>query len=183
MQYIVKMFGGVTTSRLLQLYHVGTARKWDGATIFWQLDKALSCCTGKIMLYNKETGKRVKEPYNHVSWVHTLYPEFKLKQCLFGEHLLAGNNKLVTLVESEKTALIGTIYYPDRIWIATGGKEAFTKERCKSICNRNVLILPDMGSYDHWAAKAKENLKFSTLLEPPKGAEDGEDIADWLMRR
>ena len=44
------------------------------------------------MLYDPTTGKRVKEPFNHISWVHKVIkqPEFELKQCLFGEHLLLG---------------------------------------------------------------------------------------------
>lgn len=190
-QYLVTKFGGKKVGELLAMYHVGTSKKWKGATVFWQMDETNTCRTGKIMLYDKGTGKRVKEPYNHVSWVHTqkdeqqklLFPDFKLKQCLFGEHLLADSNKLVALVESEKTAMIGAIYYPDRIWLATGGKEGITKERCAPICNRDVLIYPDMGSFDVWEEKAKECMKFARLISPPKGAKDGEDIADWLMAR
>ena len=43
------------------------------------------------MLYNSETGKRIKEPYNHVTWVHSVLhkDDYNLKQCFFGEHLLS----------------------------------------------------------------------------------------------
>jgi hypothetical protein len=46
------------------------------------------------MLYNANTGKRIKEPFNHATWVHSVLklPEFNLQQCFFGEHLLQGNN-------------------------------------------------------------------------------------------
>lgn len=42
------------------------------------------------MLYNPTTGKRIKEPYNHVTWVHSVLhkEDYNLKQCFFGEHLL-----------------------------------------------------------------------------------------------
>ena len=55
-------------------YHVGTSKHWTGATVFWQVDNQGKVRTGKVMLYNPETGKRVKEPYSHVSWVHSLIP-------------------------------------------------------------------------------------------------------------
>ena len=67
------------------------------------------------MLYNPDTGKRIKEPYNHITWVHTLLHKsgFNMKQCFFGEHLLAADKTCpVALVESEKTALIASYYLP-----------------------------------------------------------------------
>jgi len=56
------------------------------------------------MLYSPTTGKRVKEPFNHITWVHKALkqPDFNLKQCLFGEHLLQDKTKPVAIVESEK---------------------------------------------------------------------------------
>lgn len=74
------------------------------------------CRTGKIMMYNPETGHRIKDPEipGRVTWVHSvmkkaglLPAEWELSQCLFGEHLLAlYPGKPVGLVESEKTAVI-----------------------------------------------------------------------------
>ena len=42
------------------------------------------------MLYDEDTGKRVKKPYNHITWVHNpdkdlkekSITDFNLKQCL-----------------------------------------------------------------------------------------------------
>ena len=56
----------------MKRYKVGTSKYWDGATVFWQTDNQNKVRTGKIMLYNSETGKRIKEPYNHVTWVHSV---------------------------------------------------------------------------------------------------------------
>lgn len=74
----------------MKRYKVGTSKYWDGATVFWQTDNQNKVRTGKIMLYNPETGKRIKEPYNHVTWVHSVLHkgDYNLKQCFFGEHLL-----------------------------------------------------------------------------------------------
>ena len=64
------------------------------------------------MLYSPKTGKRSKEPYHAPNWVHKVLnlPEFSLQQCFFGEHLLKGNTKPVAICESEKTAIIASVY-------------------------------------------------------------------------
>ena len=105
--FLSSQFGETATLSLMEKYHVGTSKHWTGATVFWQVDNQGKVRTGKVMLYYPETGKRVKEPYNHISWVHSLIPhkDFHLCQCFFGEHLInAAKTKPIALVESEKTA-------------------------------------------------------------------------------
>lgn len=89
-QFLSTQFGETETLKLMKKYKVGTSKHWDGATVFWQMDYPNRVCTGKIMLYNPTTGKRIKEPYNHVTWVHSVLHKggYNLKQCFFGEHLL-----------------------------------------------------------------------------------------------
>ena len=106
---------------LMRRYHVGTSKHWQGATVFWQKDCKDRVRTGKIILYNPQTGKRVKQPFCHVTWVHSALhlTDFNLRQCFFGEHLLTSEkNKPVGLVESEKTALVCSIHLPHFTWIA-----------------------------------------------------------------
>ena len=57
--------------RMKRDYYIGTSKHWEGATVFWQLDKYGHVHGGKIMQYNPTNGKRVKEPFNHITWVHT----------------------------------------------------------------------------------------------------------------
>lgn len=71
-QFLSAQFGETETLKLMKKYKVGTSKHWDGATVFWQMDYQNRIRTGKIMLYNPETGKRIKEPYNHVTWVHSV---------------------------------------------------------------------------------------------------------------
>lgn len=85
-------------------YRIGTSNHWPNATIFWQIDQQQKVHTGKIMLYDYHTGHRVKDPFNHIVWVHKSEntKNFHLKQCLFGLHLLRPDTKIVAIVEAEK---------------------------------------------------------------------------------
>lgn len=124
-QFLSAQFGETETLKLMKKYMVGTSKYWEGATVFWQMDYQNRVRTGKIMLYNPETGKRIKESNNHVTWVHSVLhkEDYNLKQCFFGEHLLSEDkSRPVALVESEKTAIIASYYLPQFLWIASGGK-------------------------------------------------------------
>ena len=75
------------------------------------------------MLYDPISGKRIKKPYNHISWVHSSLKDstFNLQQCFFGEHILQDEPlKPVAIVESEKTAIVASLYLPKFIWLAVG---------------------------------------------------------------
>ena len=61
-------FGSEETAEAVELYKIGTSKKWNGATIFWQLNDSGNCRTGKIMLYDRMTGHRVKTGYPHITW-------------------------------------------------------------------------------------------------------------------
>ena len=86
------------------------------------------------MLYDPGTGHRVKNPTSKVMWVHNLklFEDFHLKQCLFGEHLLDGNNGPVAIVESEKTAIIASMFFQDAVWLATGGLNNLREETTRA---------------------------------------------------
>ena len=58
-QFLSAQFGEAETLKLMEKYKVGTSKHWDGATVFWQTDYQNRVRTGKIMLYNPETGKRI----------------------------------------------------------------------------------------------------------------------------
>ena len=123
--FLKTALGKSAASELMQRYNVGSSKHWTGATVFWQVDISGRIRTGKVMLYNPENGRRIKEPHNHITWAHSLLKKekFHLRQCLFGEHLLsADSHQTVALVESEKSALIASHFLPQYLWIASGGK-------------------------------------------------------------
>jgi hypothetical protein len=184
-QYLLGAFDFDVVYQLICRYRIGTARHWKGATIFWQIDTEGFVRTGKVMLYDTATGKRVKKPFSHITWVHSLLmrnaegqvrndltmrneedkktsaigiptSEFKLKQCLFGEHLLKQYpDKEVAIVESEKTAIIASAYNDSFVWLAAGSINNLNTEICKPLQGRTVILYPDLGAYEKWKAKAR----------------------------
>ncbi len=194
--HLLNLFDTAITNRLIETYFIGTSKYWQGATVFWQIDTQGKIRTGKIMLYSPATGKRVKEPFNHITWVHAALkqPEFELKQCFFGEYLLKLHPaNPVAIVESEKTAIIASVYLPLFIWIATGGKNGckwHSLEVAKVLQGRNVTLFPDLNCFDTWSDKAKElshvaRFNVSGLLEHKATVmerQQGLDLADYLIK-
>ncbi len=191
-QFLINLFGVEVASQLVSRYFIATSKHWNGATVFWQIDTQGKVRTGKIMLYSPTTGKRIKEPFNHINWVHKALkqPEFELRQCLFGTHLLIDKTKPVAIVESEKTAVIASVYLPQFIWVAVGSLTNLNAEKCSILKGRTVTLFPDLNGFEKWSSKAKELshlaiFTVSDLLER-KATEaekkQGFDLADYLIK-
>lgn len=193
-RYLCQTFGEEEAQRLFRLYRIGTSSKWGGATIFWQTDRQGQVRTGKIMQYDPATGHRIKEPRAYVSWVHSELhlPDFRLRQCLFGEHLLnRSTSSPVMLVESEKTAVVMSHFIPDYIWLATGGKNGcFNSEAMQALKGREVTLIPDLGATEQWKEKSAllsgicKRVVVSNVLECTSDEEQrsqGLDIADFFL--
>ena len=190
--FLYQHFGTTGANELISRYYIGTSKHWTGATVFWQIDIKGKIRAGKIMLYSPTTGKRIKEPFSHIQWVHSVLklPDYELKQCLFGEHLLRDNTKPVAIVESEKTAIIASAYLPQFVWLACGSLNSLGAERCAALKGKNVVLFPDLKGFDKWKEKAKElahlaRFTVSDLLESKateRQKEQGLDIADYLLQ-
>ncbi|MBR5149367.1 MAG: hypothetical protein IKV15_09290 [Bacteroidaceae bacterium] len=196
----------------LERYHVGGTP--DGATLWWQIDEQGRVHTGKAMQYNPLTGHRVKEQGFPVNWAHRmrLYGEptdLIVPQCLFGEHLAPllspqggktampeysplGEIEGAALVESEKTALILSLLCPDKLWLATGGKQGFKESMLQPLIGYDVEVYPDADALTDWYARAVEmNRTLGTRLHIPTWYYDlmnhdearraGLDLADVVM--
>lgn len=174
----------------IRRYFLGTSHHWQGATVFWQIDQFMNIRTGKIMLYNKENGKRVKEPYSHITWIHSLLKKdnFVLQQCLFGIHNLCDykTDDLICIVESEKTAVIMSMLYPEYLWLATGSKSNLKYELIKPLKNYNIVLLPDKLEFEDWNTKAMFfgrngfSVTCNSLLNQLR-VSSGSDLADILI--
>jgi hypothetical protein len=170
-----------TVDWLIERYRLGTSKKFGGSVVFWQIDTLGKVRTGKVMHYNSETGNRS----NSITWAHKLInaPDFELRQCLFGLHLVTENVTTVAIVESEKTAILFSEKRPDIVWLATGSLSNFSKKLLDPLKGLLVKVFPDKGCYDKWLEVANAcnkdgfNIQVSKIMEETE-ADKGADLAD-----
>ena len=196
-EFLCGLFNEATITRVVEDYAIGCTK--DRSVIYWQIDCFGRVRTGKTILYNPYTGHRVKE--KGVNWVHSLLArngvikDYNLMQCLFGEHLLKlYPDKIVAVVEAEKTAVICAAVYPQYVWLATGGRSQMSVEKFKPLTGRKVILFPDTDTtgdtYWQWLAKSREytfvkSIVVSDILERYATDEEREskiDIADLLVK-
>ena len=158
--------------------------------------------TGKMMRYELVDGqpKRMKKGYTQ-DWIHKVWltkeqqKQFTYTQSLFGSTALRRHpDKAVCIVESEKTAVIATIFHPEHIWLSVGGASNLVayNNSCSIMApvkNRRVILFPDDKQREDWTKHCKTlqlngfNVKMAedlTALGWQVG--DDADLADYLLQ-
>lgn len=188
-QFLRTIFSDAQVKEVILKYLIGTSKLWEGATVFWQIDNNEKVRHGKIMLLNPYTGKRVKnsEGKGFINSVRNVLKlkDFNLNQCLFGLHLInETNTKTIALVESEKTAVLMSVFKPEYTWLSTGSKGGLKHEFLKPIKQYKIVAFPDKSEYKDWLDKATElngfgfNIVVNDWLEQQSNYVDGTDLAD-----
>lgn len=165
-----------------------------GETIFWQIDIHNRVRSGKCIPYSSN-GHRIKNQGVEVRWMHTLLKkdgilpkDWELSQCLFGEHLI-NEDSTIGLVESEKTAIICSIVYPDKVWVATGGKQNLHGERMQVLKGHKVFVYPDADAVENWRERVTrmKSLGYDIVLVDlhynDVAVENKYDIADLICAK
>lgn len=181
-QFLTKYFPLIDVANTIDKYRIGDAK--EGKIIYWQIDQENRIRTGKIMLYNPETGKRVKNVAGSFDWVHRhVKSPYQLSQCLYGLHLVKKSTTPIAVVESEKSAIIASLTIPEYTWVATGGKQNY--RLLADLIGYDATLFPDLGAYQDWSKYAtKYGFKMSQLLEQVAtdiDKENGLDIADYII--
>ena len=145
--------GLLTTAQMhsaCERYMLGRSRK--GLPIFWMIDEM-----GKV--YDGHIGN---------SWVSVMlrrrHPElldcWHARHCLFGLHLTVDTEKPVAIVESEKSAVLLSEFYPECHWLATVYPVNFTIDQLEPLRGNNVTLFPrtdsTMTSYLAWQEIAEQ---------------------------
>ena len=161
---------------------MGTSKHWPGATVFWQVDISGRVRTGKVMLYNPENGRRIKEPHNYITWVHSLLKKenFNLRQCLFSEHLLSSYqmkrtyplpiNRIIQLISSLKT-------YFDLVLIDTDMASTDTPAKLMELSDLALLITDDT------ECSIKNNQRFRRFLTQKQISYDHMHVIAYQIRK
>jgi hypothetical protein len=157
--YIASKFGESIANQVIEMYGLGTAKPFHGfvnACIFWYVDAQQRITYGKIMSYDKITGRRDKNlaPQS----VHRLLNQKKPPHSLFGLPLIlspAHQNKNIYIVESEKTAMcMAALFLKENekggIWMATGGKSQLKLSSIGQLAGRKCIVYPDKDGYEEW---------------------------------
>lgn len=218
--FLAKYFGLKHTLEVLEHYNVRVSKryrscaKYGVAFVYTAIDGAIRQI--KEMGYNPDTGKRLKDgqpaqqivkggryvdkPDGEKIFLIGKYLDpniiFNTLWCFFGEHLLSiYPHKTVNIVESCKSAIIGSICHPESIWLATGGLHGCkwtSYDVYRVLKGRDVVLFPDLNCEDEWNAKAcmlREaglNVSVYNLSEQSfvtdKDKAESLDIADFMLR-
>jgi hypothetical protein len=196
-------FGNAVAAEMIGRYPVGTSDRWKpGAVVFWYLDAAKRVRYGKVMQYDPDTGKRDRSGSKGATAVHTLLElAGDFSPCWFGEPLLSKRPAApVGIVESEKTAIVASLYHPETVWLAAGGQGITDPAKWGPLAGRRVALFPDADApdpntgkspYTQWSEAAEHLRKLghsvtvSDLLERDATPEDRAakyDLADFLLK-
>lgn len=142
--WLKNLVGVEKATKAIERYFVGTAR--NNGTIFWLIDSKLRTRTGQRIIYDTNGHRRKDIPPSRLFTTSDGY-----SPCLFGEHLLfleQGSFKYVGIVESEKTALLCSIYLPTIqgqkiVWLAAGGANGLTNDKIKVLQDHEIILCPD----------------------------------------
>lgn len=184
---------------IVETYRIGVTKQQH--TIFWYVDIEDKVRYGKIMAYGKD-GHRMHDivPQSipcELSKQGKISKDYTIKKTLFGEHLLNDPmyaDKLIGIVESEKTAVICSLYISDVLWMATGSLGNLQAERLQAVKSRRVILYPDADEMSQpfckWKASADAlnekgwQIQVSGYLETVATFEQKQkkiDIADLLV--
>lgn len=198
--------------RAAKHYHLGSTH--DGGVIFWQIDENRQVHEGKVMHYQDDCRRcRDRNPVT-ISWLIrngktnnpvdiSLPPAWRYVPCLFGLHQLTAlsspeeEGRIIAIVESEKTAIICSEYFPNHIWLATGGLSNLSTDMLRPLAGRKVIIFPDTdpdgATYRKWktvAEKAEDAIGTSFPVSPvlelnatPEQKSRKIDIADYILEQ
>ena len=181
-------FGDEKTKKAVDNYVLGTLESDHNKIIFWQLDSQLQCRGGKLLHYDRSSLKRS----GYITWMHQVLglQNFHLRQCLFGEHLITSKTDHVIVVESEKTALIGSIVLDQYTWVATGGKTSSVYNKLQVLKDKPITLIPDLDAVKDWEQIASKLKGFTSVhvndylvtIATKEDIKAQYDIGDYLLR-
>lgn len=172
-------------------YHLGKTK--SGRPIFWMID---------------ETGTPLDAHIGTSGWLSTLLKKrepllqgWQVEHCLFGQHLLTSDlipqTSSVSIVESERSAVVLSELYPESLWMATGYAANLRAELMKSLDDRRVVLFPptdeSQDTYFAWLEVADQarrmyhlDISVSTVLEEnatPDQKRRKIDLVDYLFEQ
>lgn len=175
-------------------YYVGATQKdtiinglnYGPATVFWMIDEQQRVHDAKLIAYTCD-GHRVQGWGNSMRSIcekAKVGPQLEqTEKVLFGLHLISRYpEKTICIVESEKSALVCALRYPEYLWLATGGCCNLQSSKLLPLMDRRLVIYPDSGEYQKWMKRMKDSgHKQYTVVKMLEDYEPNTDIADVIL--
>lgn len=205
-KYLCGLWPAVEVAEVMRAYKVGRGHyltaadgwsmnpapcKLQGSTFcsaFPSIDGAGNVHAVKIIPYPDDDHHRLKGKMGaQLYW-------FKPEQnpgAYFGTHLLPLHpDKPVAVVESEKSAIVGTLFAPAYVWVAVAGATNLHPQRSEmaALAGRELHLFPDADKVAEWRALADDltaagySVKFRAeviSLLPPECKLDIADLMIW----
>jgi hypothetical protein len=211
-QFLKKIYDKKQIAEAIKKYRLGAVvnGKFKGAICFPYFNFEENLNAVQVVMYNRETGKRIKEPGNQnfldnllmehyrndaPEWLKK-YKENETKiNCFFGEHLIKKGDKFA-IVEAPKTAVIASMEYPEFTWLASFNMSAMNSRKLevfKKLGIDKIYLFPDCGGEIAW----RRNVEYFSLNYPisfefpqkwkkdltPEQIADGGDLADAIINK
>ena len=174
--YLIDLFGYDETLAALQRYHVGVDEERPEFLIFTYIDKQRRLNRIKKQAYSRNGHRRKEAGSTFTPPQYTVANGYK--QVLFGLHLY-DPNKITCITESEKTALMASITYPEYTWMATGSMQ--NTGLIKNV--PEAVLYPDKGkAFKYWQEKLNpRKYPCDPILEGEDvPISDGDDLGDLI---
>lgn len=180
---------------VLRNFHVGFHT--SGEIVFWIADNNGRVCNGQVVSYDGLSRSKTR-PVRYMYRTSDGYPVnafFGSEQLQNG--FLSWTQKpftpltLVVIVESPKSALLGSLLHPSAIWLASCGASGVTAAKALALRGREVRVLFDNDAAGHEGAVSAKNVlieagAFAQIVTPNDffGGDrpEGWDIGDEALR-
>jgi hypothetical protein len=173
--WMVQLFGRGRVERVWNDY--GVTSDFKGNVVFWYFDENGRICYDKVMKYGFD-GHR---DHSFGGSRHYKTADGYTARPFYGSNLIANGKDVegakpreLFLVESEKTALICAIVFPEYTWLSCGGKANLAN------IDERFVLLPDIDAVQDWSASKKD----AKICEWWNGYDVNEkdDIADLIVK-
>lgn len=157
---------------------------------FPSIDTAGNVHAVKIIPYPATDHHRIKEAQPDKATLYWIKPE-QNEGAYFGTHLLPlYPAKPVAIVESEKSAIIGSLFAPEYVWLATAGATNLNAKHpgLKALEGRILHLFPDADKLKEWRSAADDlraagfSVHFRNEVMGRYPAEAKCDIADLMIK-
>lgn len=187
-RFLMERFNPDEVCRILKLYLVGVL--YDGWCAFPYINAAGNCVDIHYQAYD-DNGHRQKEGGQTWELKRQGKNDRRAEWCLFGECLINSRpDAPIGIVESEKTALIASLFMPEYVWLATGGLSRLNARICAAVKEREIYLFPDADGVQKWREKAEKmqadgfnNLHIAADFVMRYAVQPKDDLADIILRQ